>query len=50
VVDQAGKDAAPKWNFHKYLTGKKGELLETFGSRISPAAPEIKKSIEQALA
>jgi glutathione peroxidase len=50
VVAQAGEDAAPKWNFHKYLIGKKGELLETFGSRVSPAAPEIKKSIEQALA
>jgi len=23
--------------------------VETFGSRVSPAAPEIKKSIEQAL-
>jgi glutathione peroxidase len=50
VVAQAGEDAAPKWNFHKYLIGKKGDLLETFGSRVSPAAPEIKKSIEQALA
>jgi glutathione peroxidase len=50
VVAQAGEDAAPKWNFHKYLIGKKGELLETFGSRVSPAAPEIKKSVEQALA
>jgi len=50
VVAQAGEDAAPKWNFHKYLIGKKGELQETFGSRVSPAAPEIKKSIELALA
>ena len=50
VVAQAGEDAAPKWNFHKYLIGKKGELLETFGSRVSPAAPELMKSIEQVLA
>ena len=49
VVDQAGEGAAPKWNFHKYLIGKKGELLETFGSRVSPGAPEIKKSIESEL-
>jgi len=49
VVGEAGEAAAPKWNFHKYLIGKKGELLETFGSRVSPAAPEIKKSIESAL-
>ena len=46
---QAGEDATPKWNFHKYLIGKNGELVETFGSRVSPGAPEIKTSVEQAL-
>ena len=49
IAQEAGEGAAPKWNFHKYLIGKNGELLETFGSRISPAAPEVKKSIESAL-
>ena len=49
VVGEAGEGAAPKWNFHKYQIGKDGKRIETFGSRISPAAPEIKKSIEQAL-
>lgn len=50
IADEAGEGATPKWNFHKYLIGKHGELLETFGSRVSPSAPEVKKSIEQALA
>jgi glutathione peroxidase len=50
IAGKLGDEALPKWNFHKYLIGKDGELLETFGSRVSPAAPEIKKSIEQALA
>ena len=49
IAAEAGEGATPKWNFHKYLIGKNGELLETFGSRISPAAPEVKKSIESAL-
>ena len=49
IAAEAGEGATPKWNFHKYLIGKNGELLETFGSRISPAAPELKKSIESAL-
>lgn len=50
IASEVGEDATPKWNFHKYLVGKNGELLETFGSRVSPSAPEVKKSIEQALA
>lgn len=50
IAGKLGEDALPKWNFHKYLIGKDGELLETFGSRTSPAAPEVKKAIESALA
>jgi len=49
IAKEAGEGATPKWNFHKYLIGKKGELIETFGSRVSPGAPEVKKSIESAL-
>jgi glutathione peroxidase len=49
IAKEAGEAATPKWNFHKYLIGKKGELVETFGSRVSPGAPEVKKSIESAL-
>lgn len=50
IADEVGEGATPKWNFHKYLIGKDGELIETFGSRVSPSAPEVKQSIEQALA
>ncbi|MFI4999836.1 MAG: glutathione peroxidase [Reyranellales bacterium] len=50
IAGKLGTEALPKWNFHKYLIGKDGELLETFGSRVSPGAAEVKKSIEQALA
>ena len=50
ISGEAGEAVVPKWNFHKYLIGKKGELLETFGSRVAPNAPEIKSSIEKALA
>ena len=49
IAKEAGEAATPKWNFHKYLIGKKGELVETFGSRVSPGAPEVRKSIESAL-
>ena len=49
IAGKLGDEALPKWNFHKYLIGKDGELLETFGSRVSPSAPEVKKAIEAAL-
>ena len=49
IAKEAGEAATPKWNFHKYLIGKEGELIETFGSRVSPGAPEVRKSIESAL-
>ena len=49
IAKEAGEGAAPKWNFHKYLIGKDGSLLGTFGSRMAPDAPEIKGAIESAL-
>ncbi len=39
----------PKWNFHKYLIGKDGKIVGTFGSRTEPDAPELKQAIEGAL-
>ena len=38
VVGQAGEAAAPRWNFHKYLIGPKGELAGTFGAKVAPDA------------
>ena len=49
IATEAGEAATPKWNFHKYLIGKDGSLLGTFGSRTAPDAPEIKSAIESAL-
>ncbi len=50
VVSELGEDAAPKWNFHKYLIGKDGAIAATFGSRTVPDAPEVVAAIETALA
>lgn len=49
AVTQAGGDAAPKWNFHKYLIGADGELFGTFGSKVAPDAPELIAAIDDAL-
>ena len=50
VASELGEGAAPKWNFHKYLFGKNGEIAGTFGSRMEPGAAEIAQAIDQALA
>ena len=50
AASERGADAAPKWNFHKYLIGKDGAIKRVFGSRTVPDAPEVVAAIETALA
>lgn len=50
VAEELGEDAAPKWNFHKYIFGRDGSIAGTFGSRTSPDAPELTAAIDAALA
>src|SRR5689334_9506233 len=33
---------APKWNFHKYLVGKDGQVKQAFPSNIAPDSPELR--------
>ncbi len=40
----------PKWNFHKYLVGKNGEVIKGFPSSITPESGELRSAIEAALA
>jgi glutathione peroxidase len=49
VVSEAGEAAAPRWNFHKYLIGPKGELAGTFPSKVAPDAGALTAAIESAL-
>ena len=49
IAAQLGEGAAPKWNFTKYLIGKEGAILETFGPRADPLSPEIVKAVDAAL-
>jgi glutathione peroxidase len=48
VVAERGQDAAPRWNFHKVLIGRDGEIAGVFGSRTPPV--ELATPIEAALA
>jgi glutathione peroxidase len=39
----------PKWNFHKYLVDKKGEVVKAFPSDVTPSDPALVGAIETAL-
>jgi glutathione peroxidase len=49
VVAELGPDAAPRWNFHKFLVAPDGRLAGTWPSRVEPDAPELIGAIEAAL-
>ena len=44
-----GKSAEPKWNFHKILINKEGEVQDTFASFTKPMSKKITKAIEDIL-
>jgi glutathione peroxidase len=39
----------PKWNFHKYLVGKDGRVVQAFPSKVEPESKELKEAVEAAL-
>ena len=43
------KHGEPAWNFHKYLVGKDGQVIQAFSSKVPPDSPELKTAIEAAL-
>ena len=44
-----GKSTIPKWNFHKILINKNGEVEETYESFTNPMSKKIIKKIEEIL-
>ena len=46
---KAGMLARPKWNFHKYLIDRNGQLAASFSSMISPTSEKIRAAIETTL-
>ena len=39
----------PRWNFHKYLISKEGQILNWFSSMTSPTSEGLLKQVEEAL-
>ena len=44
-----GRSAVPKWNFHKILINKEGEIEDTFASFTNPMSKKLIKKIEEIL-
>jgi len=40
---------APRWNFHKYLVDRRGERLQSFGTRVEPNDAKLVTAIERLL-
>ena len=46
INEEFGHDAMPRWNFHKYLFGRDGQLLEFWPSKVAPDDSDIIHAIE----
>ena len=46
AAEELGANAAPGWNFHKYLVGPDGKLADWFPSPIAPTSTAVTKAIE----
>jgi len=46
----AGQSGAPRWNFHKYLIGPDGRVVESFSTGTGPTAPRVTAAVERLLA
>lgn len=49
AVKQAGDPARPRWNFHKILLNRKGEVSATFASAVLPDNDKLRRAIYAAL-
>ncbi len=45
----ASKNGEPKWNFHKYVVGKDGQVKNAFKSSVTPQSTELRSAIAAAL-
>ncbi|WP_020185210.1 glutathione peroxidase [Methylopila sp. 73B] len=46
---RSSPDAAPRWNFHKYLIGADGGVVASFGPSTRPTDPKVVAAIEREL-
>lgn len=49
AVAKLGQDAAPQWNFHKFLVTPDGRLVSWFSTRTPPESEAVTKAVEAVL-
>lgn len=49
IAEEVGEDAAPRWNFHKYLIDPDGQLAGMWPSRVAPDADEVLAAVDGVL-
>lgn len=49
IQAELGEGSAPRWNFHKYLIDREGQLAAVWPSGIEPLSKEIVTAVEEAL-
>ena len=49
IAEQLGEAGMPRWNFHKYLIDKEGNLADLWPSRVEPLSMEITQAVEALL-
>ena len=49
IENNYGSGKLPRWNFHKYLISKEGELLHSISSRVSPRSSKFIGKISTSL-
>ena len=50
AAEELGFAAKPRWNFHKYLVGPDGKLVDWFSTPTSPTADRVVRAVETQLA
>jgi glutathione peroxidase len=50
AAQSVGAGGEPGWNFHKYLIGRDGRLLQSFSTQTTPNSADVVGWIEKALA
>ena len=47
ALENHGKSAIPKWNFHKIIIDKNGKVADTFSSITNPSSKKFIKTLEK---
>jgi len=45
IESNFGSSKLPRWNFHKYIINRQGELLHSISSHIAPSSPKFIEKI-----